>query len=157
MIDIHDRPALLSDDLNRDRPRRGADFAHKTRCHKPTISTRHPILSNHSRPPETLKPQVTALRNNPKPGHDQTQEVDLIMVLFNDGAYGAEHIQFTARGMDASHTTHSWPDFAQVAVAMGGDGITVNNIDDFATVQQAIASRTRPLLIDIMIDPPDHR
>src|SRR5690625_2636753 len=74
MIDIHDRPALLSDDLNRDRPRRGADFAHKTRCHKPTISTRHPILSNHSRPPETLKPQVTALRNNPKPGHDQTQE-----------------------------------------------------------------------------------
>src|SRR5699024_5843226 len=75
MIDIHDRPALLSDDLNRDRPRSGADFAHKTRCHKPTISTRHAILSNHSRPPETLKPQVTRLRNNPKQGSDQTQVV----------------------------------------------------------------------------------
>src|SRR5699024_4510365 len=73
MIHIHDRPALLSDDLNRYRPRSGADFAHKTRCHKPTISTRHPILSNHSRPPETLKPQVTRLRNNPKQGSDQTQ------------------------------------------------------------------------------------
>src|SRR5699024_10821994 len=84
-------------------------------------------------------------------------EVDLIMALFNDGAYGAEHIQFTARGMDACHTTHSCLDLAQVAVAMGGDGITVNSVDDFATVQKAIASRTRPLLIDIMIDPPDHR
>src|SRR5699024_6176688 len=74
MIHRHDRPALLSDDLNRYRPRSGADFAHKTRRHKPTISTRHPILSNHSRPPKTLKPQVTALRNNPKQGSDQTQE-----------------------------------------------------------------------------------
>src|SRR5699024_12603511 len=84
-------------------------------------------------------------------------EVDLIMAVFNDDAYGAEHIQFTARGMYASHTTHPWPDFAQVAVAMGGDGITVNSDDDFDNVRQAIASRIRPLLIDIMMDPPNHR
>lgn len=84
-------------------------------------------------------------------------EVDLIMVVFNDGAYGAEHIQFTARGMDASHTTHPWPDFAQVAVAMGGYGVTVSSDDEFDNLRQAIALRTGPLLIDIMIDPPNHR
>jgi thiamine pyrophosphate-dependent acetolactate synthase large subunit-like protein len=79
--------------------------------------------------------------------------VDLIVVLLNDGAYGAEHIQFTMRDMDPVVTTFDWPDFAPVADALGGTGYTVRNAADLDLALAALPSRTGPVLIDIKIDP----
>lgn len=79
--------------------------------------------------------------------------VDLIVVLLNDGAYGAEHIQFTMRDMDPVMCTFDWPDFAPVADALGGTGYTVRNAADFDRAVAALPSRTGPVLIDIKIDP----
>lgn len=81
--------------------------------------------------------------------------VDLIVVVFNDGSYGAEHVQFTARGMDPMMSLHAWPDLAPVATALGGEGITVRNVDDLDLARKAIANRTKPLLIDIKMNPDD--
>jgi acetolactate synthase-1/2/3 large subunit len=79
--------------------------------------------------------------------------VDLIVVLLNDGAYGAEHIQFTNRGMDPSLSVLAWPDFAAVADALGGRGYTLRSPRDLDLVRPAIASRDRPILFDVRLDP----
>jgi acetolactate synthase I/II/III large subunit len=79
--------------------------------------------------------------------------VDLIVALLNDGAYGAEHIQYTMRDMDPVMCTFEWPDFGPVADALGGTGYTVRNAADLETALAALPSRTGPVLLDIKVDP----
>ena len=79
--------------------------------------------------------------------------VDLIVALLNDGAYGAEHIQYTMRDMDPVICTFEWPDFGPVADALGGTGYTVRNAADLDNALAALPSRTGPVLLDIKIDP----
>jgi thiamine pyrophosphate-dependent acetolactate synthase large subunit-like protein len=79
--------------------------------------------------------------------------LDLIVVVYNDGSYGAEHIQFHNKGMDPGLSLHEWPDFARVAEAFGCTGVTVDSLDDLGPLADAIAQRDRPLLIDVKLDP----
>ncbi|HEY1622654.1 MAG TPA: thiamine pyrophosphate-dependent enzyme [Streptosporangiaceae bacterium] len=79
--------------------------------------------------------------------------VDLIVVVLNDGAYGAEHIQFTSRAMDPSLSILAWPDFAAVADALGGRGYTLRSPRELDLAGPAIAHRDRPVLFDIRLDP----
>jgi acetolactate synthase I/II/III large subunit len=81
--------------------------------------------------------------------------IDLIVLLCNDSSYGAEHIQFRSKNMDPSLSTFVWPEFAEVARALGGEGVTVRNDADLDVAEKAIRARTRPLLIDLKCDP-DH-
>lgn len=82
-------------------------------------------------------------------------KVDLIVVLCNDGGYGAEHIQFRRKNMDPSMALFDWPEFAGVAEALGGRGVTVRSAGDLDAAVDAIAKRDRPLLIELKVDP-DH-
>lgn len=79
--------------------------------------------------------------------------IDLIAVVYNDSSYGAEHIQFHRKGMDPTISMNDWPDLAAVAVALGGEGYTVNRPDDLDGMAKAIANRQRPLLINAHLDP----
>jgi acetolactate synthase-1/2/3 large subunit len=81
--------------------------------------------------------------------------LDLIVILCNDSAYGAEHVQFRNKNMDPSLSMFAWPEFADVARSLGGDGVTVRNAADLEAAEAAIRTRTRPLLIDLKCDP-DH-
>lgn len=80
---------------------------------------------------------------------------DLIVIVCNDSAYGAEHIQFLDRKMDPSLSQFEWPSFADVATALGGQGIRVSSNKDLATAIAAIETRDRPLLIELRLDPND--
>ncbi len=80
-------------------------------------------------------------------------KADVVVVLFNDGAYGAEHIQFRNKNMNPEISTFDWPDFGPVATALGGLGFTVRNLADLEKALAAIPDRDRPILIDIKIDP----
>ncbi|QND72895.1 thiamine pyrophosphate-binding protein [Tardiphaga robiniae] len=82
-------------------------------------------------------------------------KMDLIIVVCNDGSYGAEHIQYVNKGVDPSLSIFDWPDFAVVAQAMGCAAVTVANFEDLAAAREAIRGRdvTKPLLIDIKLDP----
>ena len=53
--------------------------------------------------------------------------LDLIVIIANDSAYGAEHIQFVDRNMDPSLTEFAWPSFAQIAKSLGGEGYEVRS------------------------------
>ena len=78
--------------------------------------------------------------------------VDLITIVCNDAAYGAEHIQLKDRDMDPSLTEFNWPSFAETAIALGGAGITVQSIEDLELAIKAINTRDRPLLIELKLD-----
>ena len=80
---------------------------------------------------------------------------DLIVIVANDSAYGAEHIQFRDRGMDASLSQFEWPSFADLATTLGGKGVTVSCPEDLETAITAIDTRDKPLLIELKLDPDD--
>ena len=81
--------------------------------------------------------------------------LDLIVIIANDSAYGAEHIQFMDRKMDPSLTEFHWPSFAEVATALGGQGIVVRSKAELETALTALDKRDRPLLIELKLDPHD--
>lgn len=80
-------------------------------------------------------------------------KLDIVVVMFNDRAYGAEHIQFLDHGMDPSLSMFEWPDFGPVADALGGKGYTVRNLAELEEVLNELPQRDRPVLIDIRLDP----
>jgi len=79
--------------------------------------------------------------------------LDLVVVVLNDGAYGAEHIQLRNRDMDPSITTMAWPDLGPVATALGGHGWTVRTLAELDEALAAVDRRDRPMLIDVKLDP----
>jgi thiamine pyrophosphate-dependent acetolactate synthase large subunit-like protein len=79
--------------------------------------------------------------------------VDLVVVVFNDGAYGAEYDHLSRHGMDPGISTFEWPHLAPVATALGGRGYTARNLTELDEALAAVRDRDRPVLIDIKIDP----
>jgi thiamine pyrophosphate-dependent acetolactate synthase large subunit-like protein len=80
-------------------------------------------------------------------------KVDLVVVVMNDSAYGAEYVHLRNRKMDPAITMFDWPDLSAVATALGGEGFTVRNLAELDVALRAVAVRNRPVLIDIRVDP----
>ncbi|MEP1092071.1 MAG: thiamine pyrophosphate-binding protein [Rhizobiaceae bacterium] len=80
---------------------------------------------------------------------------DLITIVCNDSAYGAEHIQFVDRDMNPGLAQFEWPSFAHIATALGGRGILVDSEQQLETAINAINQRDGPLLIELKLDPAD--
>ncbi len=81
--------------------------------------------------------------------------LDLIVIVANDSAYGAEHIQFLDRKMDPSLTEFHWPSFAEVATSLGGQGIEVRSKAELEMAISALETRKTPILIELRLDPHD--
>lgn len=84
-------------------------------------------------------------------------KLDVITIVCNDSAYGAEISKFEDkyqdRQMDPETIAFDWPDFAPVAIALGGEGVTVRSQADLTVAMEAVKNRSRPLLIDLKLDP----
>lgn len=83
------------------------------------------------------------------------ERMDLIVVVFNDGSYGAEHIQLTEKQIDPGISLFDWPEFAPLAEALGAAGVTVRSPFELDALPASIdgRDRTKPLLIDVKLDP----
>lgn len=79
-------------------------------------------------------------------------KTDLIVIVCNDGAYGAEHNTLLKRQLEPDTILFNWPDFASVATALGGQGVTIRSEQDWTSAEAAIRDRSKPLLIDIKLD-----
>lgn len=77
---------------------------------------------------------------------------NLIVVVCNDAAYGAEHNTLLKRQLEPDTIRFDWPDLAAAAIALGGAGVTVAAESDWEAAEAAIKSRSRPLLIDVRLD-----
>jgi acetolactate synthase-1/2/3 large subunit len=81
--------------------------------------------------------------------------LDLIVIIANDSAYGAEHIQFVDRKMDPSLTEFHWPSFVDIAKSLGGDGFEVRSKEQLEEALEALKNRKGPFLIELRLDPLD--
>ncbi|MDV6271453.1 thiamine pyrophosphate-binding protein [Rhodococcus globerulus] len=78
---------------------------------------------------------------------------NIVVLLLNDFAYGAEYVQLTGRDMKPDFTTLTWPDFGVIAKAIGAQGYTASN---FVELDEALASidfENGPTLLEVRIDP----
>lgn len=79
--------------------------------------------------------------------------IPLLMVILNDNAYGAEYPKLHRAGYDSKLSYVEWPEFSDVAEALGGDGVTVRTPAELRAIAPRIHHLARPLLVDIKIDP----
>ncbi len=79
--------------------------------------------------------------------------LDLVAVVFNDGAYGAEYVQLLGHDMDPKLSTFTWPELAPLADSLGGRGYTARTLAELDKVLAQLPTRDRPILIDVKLDP----
>jgi len=77
----------------------------------------------------------------------------MLLVVYNDAAYGAEVHHFAALGEPVDLVRFPDTDFAALARAAGAEGVTVRAPADLAVVSRWLERRDRPLLIDAKVDP----
>ncbi|GAB2665618.1 thiamine pyrophosphate-binding protein [Prescottella soli] len=76
----------------------------------------------------------------------------MVLVVYNDSAYGAEVHHFDAPGTDHSAVTFPDTDIAAIARGYGADAVTVRSVRDLDAVREWVAGpRIRPLLIDAKV------
>jgi thiamine pyrophosphate-dependent acetolactate synthase large subunit-like protein len=76
---------------------------------------------------------------------------DMMIVVYNDEAYGAEVHHFGPDGDDLDTVRFPETDLASIARGFGLDGLTVRGTGDLNAVATWVADRARPLLIDAKI------
>jgi thiamine pyrophosphate-dependent acetolactate synthase large subunit-like protein len=77
----------------------------------------------------------------------------LLVVVYNDDAYGAEvhHFADRAEGLDLVRFPET--DLAAVGRALGADGATVRGLKDLEAVASWLGHRDRPLVVDAKVTP----
>ncbi|HEX5848814.1 MAG TPA: thiamine pyrophosphate-binding protein [Rubrobacter sp.] len=80
-------------------------------------------------------------------------KLPMLIVVYNDAAYGAEVHHFGPMGRPVGLARFPETDFAALARAVGAEGITVRKEDDLSPVRDWLEARDRPLLIDAKVNP----
>ncbi|MEU8216371.1 thiamine pyrophosphate-binding protein [Micromonospora taraxaci] len=76
----------------------------------------------------------------------------LLVVIYDDAAYGAEVHHFGPDGHPLATVTFPDTDLAAIARGYGCDGVTVRTVDDLGPVREWLAGpRTRPLVVDAKV------
>lgn len=77
----------------------------------------------------------------------------LLVVIYNDAAYGAEVHHFGPQGEPLDIVTFPDSDFAALAQAVGATGVTVRRAEDLAPVESWAADPTGPMVVDAKVVP----
>jgi thiamine pyrophosphate-dependent acetolactate synthase large subunit-like protein len=77
----------------------------------------------------------------------------MLIVVYNDAAYGAEVHHFGPEGQPVDIARFPGTDFAALARAAGAEGVTVRNEGDLAPVEYWLERRDGPLVVDAKVNP----
>jgi thiamine pyrophosphate-dependent acetolactate synthase large subunit-like protein len=77
----------------------------------------------------------------------------MLVVIYDDAAYGAEVHHFRPRGEAVDLAQFPGTDFAALAEAAGCAGLTARRIEDLDGVRAWLERRDRPLVVDAKVDP----
>ena len=77
----------------------------------------------------------------------------MLVVIYNDAAYGAEVHHFRPKGHPVELVQFPDTDFAALAEAAGARGLTVRAEEDLAAIEPWLAERDGPLVVDAKITP----
>ena len=79
--------------------------------------------------------------------------INLLVVVCNDSAYGAEYIQFKDRQMSPALSQFDWPSFAEIATSLGGTGFKITSNKDLDFAVKKLNDLTGPVLFELCLDP----
>lgn len=77
----------------------------------------------------------------------------LLVVVYNDAAYGAEVHHFGPHGEPLDIVTFPDTDFAALGRAVGAAGVTVRRVEDLVAVERWCADRAGPMVVDAKVQP----
>jgi acetolactate synthase I/II/III large subunit len=77
----------------------------------------------------------------------------LLVVVYNDAAYGAEVHHFGPDGEPLDTVTFPDTDFAALGRAAGAGGVTVRRMEDLAAVEHWVDRRPGPMVVDAKVTP----
>ena len=77
----------------------------------------------------------------------------LLVVVYNDAAYGAEVHHFGPHGEPVDIVRFPDSDFAALGRAAGAEGVTVRRVEDLAAVERWIEARPGPMVVDAKVEP----
>jgi thiamine pyrophosphate-dependent acetolactate synthase large subunit-like protein len=77
----------------------------------------------------------------------------MLVVVYNDAAYGAEVHHFRPHGHPVELVQFPDTDFAGLASAAGARGLTVRRVEDLTAIEPWLAERDGPLVVDAKITP----
>jgi len=77
----------------------------------------------------------------------------ILLVIYDDAAYGAEVHHFAPMGEAVDLAQFPDTDFAALARAAGCHGLTVRGREDLAELRQWLAAPDRPFVLDAKVDP----
>jgi thiamine pyrophosphate-dependent acetolactate synthase large subunit-like protein len=77
----------------------------------------------------------------------------MLVVVYNDAAYGAEVHHFGPQGQPVNIACFPDTDFAALARAAGADGVAVRKEGDLAPVEDWLERRDGPLVVDAKVNP----
>jgi thiamine pyrophosphate-dependent acetolactate synthase large subunit-like protein len=77
----------------------------------------------------------------------------MLVVIYNDAAYGAEVHHFGPMGRPVDLARFPDTDFAAIARAAGAEAITVRSSEDLAPLKSWLGQRDRPFVIDAKVNP----
>ncbi|GAA3527181.1 thiamine pyrophosphate-binding protein [Amycolatopsis ultiminotia] len=81
------------------------------------------------------------------------QRLPLLVVVLDDGAYGAEHFKLVHHGLDPAYSFNPWPEPVPIAQAIGARGMTVRKLAELDALTDIVADLDGPFLVDIKLDP----
>jgi thiamine pyrophosphate-dependent acetolactate synthase large subunit-like protein len=81
------------------------------------------------------------------------EELPLVVVVLDDGCYGAEYTKLAEAGLDPAYSLLRWPDLAEVARSLGCHAVTVTSDDELSEAVKLVAEGSLPLVIDVRADP----
>lgn len=81
------------------------------------------------------------------------ERLPLLVVVLDDGAYGADHYKLVHFGAHPGYSLNAWPDLVTMARAMGGDGCTVRTLADLEALAGIVPALDGPFLVDVRLDP----
>jgi thiamine pyrophosphate-dependent acetolactate synthase large subunit-like protein len=79
--------------------------------------------------------------------------VRLLIVVYDDAAYGAEVHHFGPMGHDTATVRFPDADLAAIAAAAGVPSVTVRSVEDLAPLADWISGASGPMLVDAKVDP----
>ncbi len=80
-------------------------------------------------------------------------KLTLLVVIYDDAAYGAEVHHFASMGHDVSLVRFPDADLAGIARAAGAKAATVRRTDDLEVVTEWLANPHGPLVLDVKVNP----
>ena len=79
--------------------------------------------------------------------------LQLVVIVMNDGGYGAEVYKLRAKGLDSTLAQWDSPDFVAVSRALGGDGVRLQSETEIGKALQTGLKQGGLYLIDARISP----